>query len=234
MLNPFVCEVLFRLYCPNRVENPKVFDVFAGGVQMGFVASSQHEGMPIASYRGIELRKNQCDANNAICAAFGLDAKWICEDAIHAMNHFEKESQDFFFTCPPYFQIEKYEDYNGVNPSCANAKKTWNEYIKVIRLGISNACMILKENRFGCIMLGDTRDGKGAYYGTVQEAESILRQNDMKIWQRIIYQEPMALRGITANNSANISRKLANNYQVILVFFKGNPKNISNYFFDLE
>jgi hypothetical protein len=236
VLNPFLCECLFRLYCPNEnVDTPQVFDVFAGGVQFGFVSAFQNEGMPQASYRGIELRQNQCDANNKICRAFDLDAKWICGDAVNASEVFGNETKDLFFSCPPYFGIETYRNQNGkVDHRCANAQDTYKGYFTVIKYGLYQAINILKENRFGCIMVGDTRNKHGVYYGTIHDCESLLRETGCKIWQRIYYQEPMGLRGITANRSSHASRKLGNTVQVILVFYKGNTKNIPNFFGELK
>lgn len=234
VLNPFVCELLFRLYCPNLIKSPKAFDVFSGGVQMGFVSTFENEGMPQAEYEGLELRKNQCDVNNSICESFSLPAKWVRGDACDALDHFAKESKDFFFTCPPYYGIEVYRDYDGVNEKCANAKHSYKEYLNIISNGLRNACEILRKDRFGCVMIGDTRAKDGSYYGTTINIESILRKAGMKIWQRIIYIEPRGLRGITANKSSHATRKLANNYQTIIVFYKGTTKNIRAFFADLK
>ncbi|HUU82575.1 MAG TPA: hypothetical protein VM243_03625, partial [Phycisphaerae bacterium] len=72
VLDPVACEVILRIFTPlkGRVYNP-----FGGGVQFGFVA-----GASGYEYLASEIRQNQVDANNALCAQFE-GVKWVQADS---------------------------------------------------------------------------------------------------------------------------------------------------------
>ena len=73
VLDPVACEVILRFFMPKT--GGRIYNPFGGGVQFGFVAGSYgHE------YVASEIRKNQCDANNAICSGFP-GARWVAGDS---------------------------------------------------------------------------------------------------------------------------------------------------------
>jgi hypothetical protein len=105
VLDPVACEVIARFFTPKT--GGRIYNPFGGGVQFGFVA-----GASGFEYVASEIRQNQCDANNKLCADFP-NAKWVQSDS----STFHPEGMfDLVFTCPPYYKVEKYIDYDGVIP----------------------------------------------------------------------------------------------------------------------
>ncbi|KKK58536.1 hypothetical protein LCGC14_3043460, partial [marine sediment metagenome] len=155
VLDPVACEVILRFFMPT--EGRRVYNPFGGGVQFGFVSGSYGY-----DYIASEIRQNQCDANNAICQ--DLDgAKWIKSDS----SIYEPDGMfDLCFSCPPYYKVEKYVDYENVIPEGElNSIPTYNEFRDTLFAGYKIAIDKLNGNRFFVIMTGDSRDKNGAYYG---------------------------------------------------------------------
>ena len=73
VLDPTACEIILRMFMPKN--GCRVYNPFGGGVQMGFVT-----GASTFEYLATEIRKNQCDVNNALCQDF-YNTKWMQADS---------------------------------------------------------------------------------------------------------------------------------------------------------
>jgi hypothetical protein len=166
VLDPFACELILKLFLPKNGNS--LYNPFGGGVQMGFVA-----GFFGLQYLATEIRRNQCDANNAICAAMQMDnVQWECADS---SCYRPSEMFDMVFTCPPYYKVEKYVDYDSIIPERElNSLPTYGEFKDLLFSGYRHAIASLRDNRFFVIMVGDSRDKNGAYYCTEAETELFL------------------------------------------------------------
>jgi hypothetical protein len=215
VLDPVACEVILRFFMPTKGR--RVYNPFGGGVQMGFVSSSYGY-----DYIASELRQNQCDANNAICK--DLDsAKWIQSDS---STYAPKGKFDLCFTCPPYYQVEEYLDYDGKPPEGElNSFKTYEEFRDTLFKGYKKAIAALKENCFFVVMTGDSRNKLGAYYGCEAEHEIFFRDQGLHIYNKIVYLECEFTRLAHAKVTLNY-RKFPKREQKILVFYKGDIKKI--------
>ena len=215
VLDPVACEVILRFFMPTggrRVYNP-----FGGGVQFGFVS-----GYYGYEYVASEMRKNQCDANNAICSQLS-SATWVQSDS----STYQPEGKfDLCFTCPPYYQVEKYLDYDG-NPPVGelNNLPTYKEFRDTLFRGYEKAIESLDDNRFFVVMTGDSRDKHGGYYGCEAEHELFFRDHGLHIYNKIVYLECEFTRLAHAKVTLNY-RKFPKREQKILVFFKGDPSKI--------
>lgn len=219
VLDPLACEVILRFFMPT--EGKRVYNPFGGGVQMGFVTGSYGY-----EYIASEIRQNQCDANNAICQ--DLDsAKWIKSDS----STYEPEGKfDLCFTCPPYYKVEKYIDYEGVIPEGElNNIPTYNEFRDTLFKGYKIAIDSLKDDRFFVVMTGDSRDKNGAYYGCEAEHELFFRDQGLHIYNKITFLECEFTRLAHAKRTLDY-RKFPKREQKILVFFKGDMKKIKETF----
>ena len=106
VLDPVACEVIARFFMPK--SGRRVYNPFGGGVQFGYIA-----GACGYEYVASEIRQNQCDANNKLCSEFP-NVKWVRSDS----STFEPEGMfDLVFTCPPYYKVETYVDYDGTAPA---------------------------------------------------------------------------------------------------------------------
>jgi hypothetical protein len=219
VLDPLACEVILRFFMPT--EGKRVYNPFGGGVQFGFVTGSYGY-----EYIASEIRQNQTDANNIICQ--DLDsAKWIKSDS---STYKPKGKFDLCFTCPPYYKVEKYIDYDGVIPEGElNNIPTYEEFRDTLFKGYKQAIAKLKDNRFFVVMTGDSRDKNGAYYGCEAEHELFFKEQGLHIYNKIVYLECEFTRLAHAKRTLDY-RKFPKREQKILVFYKGDMKKIKELF----
>jgi hypothetical protein len=219
VLDPVACEVILRFFMPT--DGRRVYNPFGGGVQFGFVSADYGY-----EYVASEIRQNQCDANNALCKDLN-SATWIQSDS----STYTPEGEfDLCFTCPPYYKVEKYVDYEGVIPDGElNEMSTYEEFRDTLFAGYKKAIDVLKDNRFFVVMTGDSRDKHGAYYGCEAEHELFFKEQGLHIYNKIVYLECEFTRLAHAKRTLDY-RKFPKREQKILVFFKGDMKTIKGTF----
>jgi hypothetical protein len=219
VLDPVACEVILRFFMPT--DGRRVYNPFGGGVQFGFVSASYGY-----EYIASEIRQNQCDANNALCSDLS-SAKWIRSDS----STFTPDGRfDLCFTCPPYYQVEEYIDYEGKIPDGElNNLPTYAEFRDTLFAGYKQAINALNDDRFFVVMTGDSRDKNGAYYGCEAEHELFFRDQGLHIYNKITYLECEFTRLAQAKKTLDY-RKFPKREQKILVFFKGKMDRIKKLF----
>lgn len=219
VLDPVACETILRFFMPT--EGTRVYNPFGGGVQFGFVSGSYGY-----EYVASEIRQNQCDANNALCQEFPK-VKWIKSDS----SIYKPEGKfDLCFSCPPYYRVEKYIDYDGVIPEGElNNLKTYEEFRDTLFMGYRIAIEKLNDDRFFVVMTGDSRDKNGAYYGCEAEHELFFKNMGLKIYNKIIYLECEFTRLAHAKKTLDY-RKFPKREQKIIVAYKGDTANIKKLF----
>ena len=212
VLDPLACEIIARFFMPS--DGGRIYNPFGGGVQMGFVA-----GGCGYEYLASEIRQNQVDANNAICSQFAPRVKWVQADSSAYVPDGEF---DLIFTCPPYYKVEKYLDYDGKPPAGEiNSTPTYEEFKELLFSGYRQAIARLKENRFFVVMTGDSRDKTGAYHCHEAETELFMKEQGLSVYNRIVYLECEFTRLAHAKRTLN-TRKFPKREQKIIVGFKGN------------
>lgn len=217
VLDPVACEVILRMFMPKN--GCRVYNPFGGGVQMGFVCGENNY-----EYTASEIRQNQCDANNAICQDF-VNVKWIKSDS---SKFIPKQKYDLMFSCPPYYQVEEYLDYDGKAPEGElNVMPTYEQFRDTLFQGYKNAISMLNDNCFFVIMTGDSRDKNGAYYGCEAEHELFFKEQGLHIYNKIVYLECEFTRLAHAKVTLNY-RKFPKREQKILVFYKGDMSKIKD------
>jgi hypothetical protein len=216
VLDPVACEVILRFFMPKNGR--RVYNPFGGGVQFGYVSGSYGY-----DYISSEIRQNQCDANNAICQDLN-SAKWIKSDST---TYLPDEKVDLCFSCPPYYKVEEYLDYDGKAPEGElNSMPSYEIFRDMLFAGYKKAIEALNDNCFFVVMTGDSRDKNGAYYGCEAEHELFFRDQGLHIYNKIVYLECEFTRLAQAKVTLNY-RKFPKREQKILVFYKGDIKNIS-------
>lgn len=217
VLDPVACDVILRFFMPN--DGKAVYNPFGGGVQFGFVTG--HYGY---EYISSEIRQNQCDSNNAICKHFN-NVKWIKSDS---SKYIPNKKVDLVFTCPPYYKVENYLDYDGNPPDGElNSLATYEEFRDTLFEGYKKAIEALNDNCFFVVMTGDSRDKNGAYYGCEAEHEIFFKQCGLHIYNKIIYLECEFTRLAHAKRTLHY-RKFPKREQKILVFYKGDMSKIKD------
>jgi hypothetical protein len=217
VLDAVACEVIVRFFTPT--VGGKIYNPFGGGVQFGYVAGANGY-----DYTASEIRQNQCDANNKICSEFP-NVRWIKSDS---SNYDPDGMFDLVFTCPPYYRVEKYVDYDGNPPEGEiNSFDTYEKFRDTLFAGYKKAIEHLSDNRFFVVMTGDSRDNKGAYYCSEAETELFFKQSGLSVYNKIVYLECEFTRLAQAKKTLNM-RKFPKREQKIIVAFKGDIKTIKD------
>ena len=217
VLDPVACEVILRFFIPKNGK--RVYNPFGGGVQFGFVT-----GKYGYEYIASEIRQNQCDVNNILCQDF-KNIQWIKSDSSH---YIPDGKFDLCFTCPPYYKVEKYLDYDGKPPKGElNSLDTYEKFRDMLFEGYKKAIEQLNNNCFFVVMVGDSRDKNGAYYGCEAEHELFFKQQGLYIYNKIVYLECEFTRLAQAKITLNY-RKFPKREQKILVFYKGDINKIKD------
>jgi hypothetical protein len=200
------------------LKNCKTFDCFSGDTVFGYVSSYLGN-----QFTGIELRESQAKFNNE--RTKGLNANYICDDGRNVLNHIEENSQDLLFSCPPYFDLEVYSDL----PNDASNQKEYKDFINILDTAFTNSIKCLKENRFAVIVCGDVRDKNGNYFRFPDDIKNIFQKNNMILYNELILIQSVGNGALRANRYMG-SRKVVKMHEQVLVFYKGNTKEIKNIF----
>lgn len=215
IFDPVLCELMYRWFCP---KGGKIFDPFAGGSVRGIVANylGYH-------YTGIDLSKKQLEANRkqSIKIVKKNEPKWIVGDG-RDCNVLAKGKYDFIFSCPPYVNLEVYSD-DPRDLSILDYADFLKAYIKIIRKSVK----MLKKDRFACFVVGDVRDKKtGFYYDFVSATIKAFQIAGALLYNEVILITAIGSLPIRALKPFLHSRKIGRMHQYVLIFYKGNPKNI--------
>lgn len=219
LLDPVLSELVNLWF---GITNGNTFDCFAGDSVFGFVS-----GYMGNNFTGIEIRKEQADINKERTKKFNCN--YICDDGQNVLKHIKENSQDLLFSCPPYFDLEVYSDLKND----ASNQKEYSKFIKIIENAFVDSIKCLKNNRFAVITVGDIRDKNGKYRLFVDDIKSIFTNNGMCLYNELILVEPIAFGAIRAGGNM-ISRKITKCHQNVLVFYKGDTKEIKNIFPKIE
>jgi DNA modification methylase len=212
IFDPVLCELAYAWFCP---PGGLVLDPFAGGSVRGIVAARMGR-----RYFGIDLSKAQLDANRAQAAAI-LDApgeakcRWIEGDS-QDLDALVSEPADFVFSCPPYFDLERYSDdprdLSNMRPAA---------FLEAYRGIIAKAAARLRENRFACFVVGDVRAPDGAYRNLPGETIAAFQSAGLKLYNEAILVTAAGSLPIRAGRQFEASRKLGKTHQNVLIFAKG-------------
>ena len=211
IFDPVLCELAYAWFCP---PGGLVLDPFAGGSVRGIVAAYMGR-----RYFGIDLSKAQLDANRAqaahIAAPGGGVCEWIEGDS-QDLDALVSEPADFVFSCPPYFDLERYSDdprdLSNMRPAA---------FLEAYRGIIAKACARLRDNRFACFVVGDVRDPGGAYRNLPGETIAAFRGAGLVLYNEAILVTAAGSLPIRAGRQFEASRKLGKTHQNVLIFAKG-------------
>lgn len=219
VLDSVACEVIARFFMPR--DGRRVYNPFGGGVQFGYIS-----GACGYEYVASEIRQNQCDANNKLCSEF-QNVRWVQSDS----TTYDPDGMfDLVFTCPPYYKVEKYVDYDGVPPEGEiNSFSTYEQFRDALFAGYKKAIEHLNENCFFVVMTGDSRDKHGAYYCSEAETELFLKESGLSVYNKIVYLECEFTRLAQAKKTLHM-RKFPKREQKIIVAYKGDIKLIKEFY----
>ena len=229
IFDPVLTEIMYRWFSK---EGDKIIDPFAGGSVRGVVAACLGR-----NYTGIDLSKNQVEANimqfdemKEKFSNIGGSSNWINGDSLNCKELAPSE-YDMLMTCPPYYDLEVYSEEDGDISNC----DTYEEFMEIFEKIVDNACSMLKENSFAVCVVGDVRSKKnGAYYNFVGDTVNAFRKAGLHYYNEGILVNVTGTLPVRIGKQFNSGRKLGKQHQNVLVFYKGDPTRIKEYFPALE
>lgn len=223
ILDPVLCEIMLSWFgMPTGIKS-KCFDPFAGDTSFGFVAATKG-----CEFTGIELRPEQVKINQERCE--GLKSQYICDDGKNVAKHIAPNSQDFLFSCPPYYDLEVYSN----RPDDASNQATYEEFFKILDNAFTDACKCLKDNRFAVVVVSNIRNKKNGHYRNyVDDVIRLFQRNGLAFYNDIVLVDSLgSAPRRAAHNMA--SRKVVKVHQNVLVFYKGDVSKIKELYPDNE
>lgn len=223
--DPFLCEILVRWF--SR-DGDKIFDPFAGGHVRGAVAAILGR-----DYLGVDLNPVQVAANQEnwekiteLYDSFEFATPtWVCNDSFEFLEN-NTTMYNALLTCPPYYNLEIYSD----RENDLSAYKTYEEFLERYRAIISRAYAVLEQDSFAVIVVEEIRKPDGIFYGFVPDTIAAFRDAGFKFYNEMILENRIMSLGVRCPKYFEQSRKVGRHHQNVLVFFKGNPKNIESKF----
>lgn len=227
--DPLLCEIMYKWFSN---EGDWVLDPFAGGSVRGIVATSLGR-----QYKGIDLSSDQVCANvdqyKDVASRYNIHniPYWVCADseAYLSKEVYTTMVYDMVFTCPPYYNLERYTK----NEADLSNMPTYEDFLTKYATILRYASMMLANERFFVIVVSEIRNPEtGAYYGFVPDTIRILRESGLEYYNDIILYNNLGSLPIRAPKYFDQSRKIGRTHQNILVFYKGNPKTIHSRYGD--
>lgn len=220
LFDPVIAEVCYRWFMPPG--KGKILDPFAGGPTRGIVAA-----MLGKAYTGIDLRPDQVDTNVKKWELIEKERegeqyprpRWLVGDANDVNKLLKKDEQeqyDFIFTCPPYYDLEKYSD----DPKDLSNFQTYEEFMASYTEIFKRAAAYLKPNRFMAIVVGDIRDKTGNIRNFVGDNVAALKAAGLVYYNEIVIINAVGPASIRARRTFR-TRKTCKAHQNVLVFYKG-------------
>lgn len=211
LLDPVLAELMVGWF---GMAGGVAFDPFAGDTVFGYVAGSM--GM---AFKGIELRAEQAQLNQARCKADGLPCVYYNDSSENMDKYIENNSVDLVFSCPPYADLEVYSD----NPQDLSTM-AHDDFFKMYKLILQKTFGKLKNNRFAVIVMGEVRNKQGVYIGTIPQTIDIMCGAGYQFYNELILVNNAGTLPMRAGKTMRASRKIGKMHQNILVFLKGDAK----------
>jgi len=218
IFDPVLCELVYRWFC---VSDGSIIDPFAGGSVRGIVASKLGY-----KYTGVDLRQEQIEANNNQANDITPNNKptWVTGDSQN-IKQLAQGEYDLVFSCPPYYDLEIYGD----NPGDLSNLDSYDDFITIYRKIIFETVSMLKDNRFACFVVGDIRDKKGFYRNFPSDTIQAFKDAGVTLYNEAILITAMGSLPIRVTRPFQSSRKLGKTHQNVLIFYKGDPKQIKSF-----
>ena len=221
--SPVLCEIMYKWF---TMPNSNIIDPFAGGITRGAVASILNH-----IYVGFDINETQCESNDE--EMWKLKEKYVIDGSTTYVNEdirsvidYDKIA-DFIFTCPPYYNLEVYSD----NPRDLSTKTTYEEFLIEYLQIIEKCYNILRDDCFMAWVVSDVRNKQTTeYYGLVADTIKGCQNCGFKFYNEIILYNDTSNLAIVSGDYLKLARKVGRQHQNILIFYKGNPKNIRDKF----
>ena len=171
-------------------------------------------------YVGIELRPEQVEANRAQLA-FAADPlpEWRVGDARNLGTIASEVTADLIFSCPPYWNLERYSD-DPADLSTMDEAAFFEAQASIIAAAVAR----LKDDRFAVWVVGDVRDARGFYVNLPGRTVEAFEAAGARFYNEAILVTAIGSLPIRTGRQFTAARKLGRTHQSVLVFVKGDPR----------
>lgn len=158
-----------------------------------------------------------------------MDCIYYNDTSENMDKYIEDNSVDMIFSCPPYWNLERYSD----DPKdLSNMSK--DDFYYTIKWILTNTYKKLKDDSFAVIVIWEVRDKSGEYINFIGETIRIMLDAWYKYYNEIILATPLSSAVVRAWRQFNRWRKVCKIHQNVLVFYKWDISNISKKFWELD
>lgn len=205
VFNPHLAQMILAAYCDYKSN---IYDPFAGGGTRGYISSKMGH-----NYFGIELRKEEVDRIHNMFNEWNLKFDIVVGDSIKYIP--EEEKYDFSFTCPPYYNLERYSNLDNDLSNCDN----YNTFLIDIKKVLKNTFKALKKDSFCIWVVGNFRDKSGEMINLNGDIIRLAKEVGFKFWDEIIWNGASSV-ALTRSGKFSSNRKAIRIHEYILVFKK--------------
>lgn len=218
--DPVLAELIMRWF---NTESGKILDCFGGEQTKGVVA-----GELGYEYYACEIRPEQVAIDKEKTKDYKT-VHYFCGDSNNISSIIKERGFDLVFTSPPYYDLEIYskEDMSALG--------TYEEFMSQYKNIFKQCYDMMSEEGFLVVKIGEIRNKRtGEYRNFVGDNISIFKEIGFKYYNEIILVTQVGTVARTVTRAFNTSRKIGKVHQNVLVFYKGNLKNIKNKYKELD
>ena len=149
---------------------------------------------------------------------------WHAADSrtLHEMPEVEAAGRfDAVFSCPPYFDLERYSD----DPRDLSEARDYEAFLEAYREIIGHALRRLQRQRFACFVVGEIRDAEGFMRNFVGDTIAAFEAHGAKLYNHAMMMLPLHSLPMRASAAFEATAKLGMCHQHILVFYNGRQPN---------
>lgn len=110
------------------------------------------------------------------------------------------------------------------------------DFLVAYREIIKETVQLLRQDAYAAVVISDIRDKKGLYRGFYSDTVQAFADAGMALYNDMVKIDNIGTGAIRAGKQFEAGRKVVRTHQNVLVFVKGNPKNINcgEYNFDFS
>lgn len=200
-----VAEFVYRYW---SMQGSVVVDPFAGRATRAVIADKLNR-----KYFGYEISPKTYYESKNHFKKVGVSPTLYLSDGVW-LSKTENDFAHLVFTCPPYWNLEKYESVQGQLAD----KQTYKDFLEQIDKSISNIHRVLKPGGFVAWVVADWRDGSG-YKQFSNDSINLFKKNKLIPHDTIIIKNnsPFAAFQVGKCAAKRITSKI---HEYLLVFRK--------------
>ena len=208
---PVLAEVMPAWFCPRRGA------VLALLRRPRARAGCQHHGQEIHGLgypQGADSRQQTRKKASARAPA----PKWLALDATEMARVQRGKEFDLVFTCPPFFEMERYSELERDLSTMAR------EGFQQAYAAILAAAARLADHRLMVIITGDVRGEDGGLLNLFEQTREAICGAGLKAWNTANFLPPLGSLPLRTSASFKAGRKMGRAHQSVQIFLKGCPE----------